>query len=193
VRLMKYLQQTVQDCLTLRADGSGDLKWYVDAAFAVHPDFRSHTGAVMTMGKGATTSLCNKQGMNSRSSTEAEIIAADEAVGPMLWTKRFLEHQGYPVKRNILFQDNKSAMLLEGNGRKSAGKRSRHLNIRFFFVTDQKNKGNLNIEYCPTDQMMGDYMTKPLHGKKFQGFRQEIMNLPMAAQLMMAAFCTQGA
>ena len=188
-RMMKFLKQTVKDRLTLRADGSGELKWYVDASFAVHPDFRSHTGAVMTMGKGAVTSLSRKQGMNTRSSTEAEVVAADEVVGPMLWTKLFLEHQGYPVRKNILFQDNRSAMLLEENGRKSAGKRSRHLNIRFFFVTDQKAKDNIQIEYCPTDLMKGDYMTKPLHGKKFVGFRQDIMNLPIsaAAQLMMHA------
>jgi hypothetical protein len=67
--------------------------------------------------------------MNSQSSTEAELIAADDIVGPMLWTKLFLESQGYPVKKNILFQDNQSAILLEENGRKSAGKQSRHLNI----------------------------------------------------------------
>ena len=79
-------------------------------------------------------------------------------------------------------------MIIEENGCKSAGKRSRHLNIRFFFVTDQRAKGNISIEYCQTDLMKGDYMTKPLHGKKFTGFRQEIMNLPMAAQLMILAF-----
>ena len=184
---MKFLQQTKQDCLALRADGSGSLKWYVDASFAVHPDFRSHTGAVLTMGDGAVTSISKKQGMNTRSSTEAEVVGADESIGPMLWTKNFLEAQGYPVRENILFQDNQSAMLLESNGRKSAGKRSRHLNIRFFFVADQKAKGNIDIQYCPTDEMKGDYMTKPLHGKKFTGFRGQIMNLPAAAQLMMAA------
>jgi hypothetical protein len=188
VRMMRYLKQTSKDCLTLKADGTGDLKWYVDASFAVHPDLRSHTGATMTMGAGAITSISRKQGMNSRSSTEAEVIAADEVVGPMIWTKLFLESQGYPVRENVLFQDNKSAMLLEENGRKSAGKRSRHLNIRLFFVTDQKEKGNIDIRYCPTDHMTGDYMTKPLHGKKFIKFRTEIMNLPMATQLMLVAF-----
>ena len=119
------------------------------------------------------------------------MVGADESIGPMLWTKNFLEAQGYPVKENILFQDNQSAMLLESNGRRSAGKRSRHLNIRFFFVADQKAKGNIDIQYCPTDEMKGDYMTKPLHGKKFKGFRQEIMNLPTAAQLMMAAMVAE--
>ena len=187
VRMMKWLSQTRDNLLTLRADGKNKLRWYVDAAFAVHPDFRSHTGAVMTMGKGAIISISRKQGMNTRSSTESEIVAADEVVGSMVWSKLFLEAQGYPVEENVLFQDNLSAKLLEENGRKSAGKRSRHLNIRLFFVTDQRQKGNIIIEYCPTDQMTGDYMTKPLHGAKFTKFRQEIMNLPMAAQLFMLA------
>jgi hypothetical protein len=77
--------------------------------------------------------------------------------------------QGYPVKENVLFQDNQSAMLLEEKGQQSAGKRSRHLNIRLVFVKDQKEKGNLLIQYCPTNEMIGDYVTKPLHGKKSFG------------------------
>ena len=149
--MMKFLKQTVKDQLTLRANGSGELCWYVDASFAVHPDYRSHTGAVMTMGSGAISSISCKQGMNTCSSTEAELVAADEAVCPMLWTKLFLEAQSYPMAKNVRFQDNRSAMLLEENGCKSAGKRSRHLNIRFFFVTNQKAKGNIDIEHCPTD------------------------------------------
>jgi hypothetical protein len=120
--------------------------------------------------------------------TEAELVAADEVVGPMIWTKNFLEAQGYPLKENILFQDNKSTMLLEANGHASIGKQSRHLNIPLFFVTDQKAKGYIDIQYCPTDLMKGDYMTKPLQGKKFVRFRSQIMNLPVHAQLFMAAF-----
>jgi hypothetical protein len=95
------------------------------------------------------------------------LIAADDIVGPMLWTKLFLESQGYLVKENLLFQDNRSAILLEENGRKRADKQSRHLNIRLCFITDQKEKGNLKIELCPTDLMQGGYMSKLLHGRKF--------------------------
>jgi len=69
--MMRCLQQTYKDCLTLKADGTGDLKWYVEASFLVHPDMRSHTGATMTMGAGLITSISRMQGMNSRSSTEA--------------------------------------------------------------------------------------------------------------------------
>ena len=48
-------------------------------------------------------------------------------------------------------------------------------------------KGHIDIRYCPTDKMIGDYMTKPLYGAKFDNFWQQIMHLPVAAQLMMAA------
>jgi hypothetical protein len=193
VRMMKYLKQTRNDKLTLRADGSKTIKWHVDAAFAVHPDFKSHSGATMTMGNGAITSISRKQKINTRSSTAAELVAVDDIIGPVLWTKRFLESQGYNIKKNVIFQDNKSSILLETNGRKSAGKRSRHLNIRYFFITDQKEKGNINIEFCPTDHMISDYMTKPVQGSKFKTFRKEIMNLPAAKQFMMYAFISEAA
>jgi hypothetical protein len=184
-RMMKWLKQTTKDRLTLRSDGTRQARWHADAAFAVHPDFRSHTGATFTLGRGSIASVSRKQGINTRSSTEAEIIAADEIVGPMLWTALFLEAQGYPLQANILYQDNQSAIQVEKNGRKSVGKRSRHLNIRLFFVTDQVEKGRIQIKFCPTDLMVADYMTKPLHGTKFKQFREEIMNLSTLAQQVM--------
>ena len=107
---------------------------HVDAAFAVH------TGATMMMGEGAITTSNCQQTFNTRSSTAAEDVAADNIIGPTLWTRKILEAQGYNIQKNVMFQDNQRAMLLETNGRKSAGKRSSHLNIRFFFVTDQKKK-----------------------------------------------------
>ncbi len=61
--------------------------------------------------------------------------------------------------------------MLETNGKKSAGKRTQALNIRcYFFLGDQVEKGNVTIEYCPTDDMVRDFHTKPLQGKKFCKF-----------------------
>ncbi len=175
IRMMKYLQGTRDKVLTLKADDIHVIKWYVDTSFAVHPDFRSHTGMTMTMGQGAVQTMSRKQKLNTRSSTEAELVGADDAIGQILWTKMFLEEQGYKVEKNILYQDNKSAILLETNGQKSAGKRSRALNVRYFFITDQVQRGNVSIEYCPTGDMVGDFMTKPLQGAKYQQFVNEIM------------------
>ena len=119
--------------------------------------------------------MSRKQKLNTQSSTEAELVGADDLSTMILWTKLFMEAQGYEIKKNILYQDNKSAILLETNGKKSSSKRTRALNIRYFFLTDQVEKGNLSIEYCPTTEMIGDYMTKPLQGKLFEKFRKEIM------------------
>ena len=86
-----------------------------------------------------------------------------------------MEAQGYEIEKNILFQDNKSTILLERNGKKSSSKRTRALNIRYFFLTDQIQKGNLSVEYLPTTEMVADYFSKPLQGKLFQKFKKAIM------------------
>jgi hypothetical protein len=69
-------------------------------------------------------------------------------------------------------------MKLEQNGKASSGKRTRHFNIKFFYITDLIQRQEVSIKYCPTDQMIADYMTKPLTGQKFHSFRKIIMNLP---------------
>ena len=139
----------------------------------MHADYKSHTGATMTFGVGAVQSISRKQKLNTRSSTKAELVAADDTAVMILWTKLFLEEQGYTVEKNILYQDNKSAILLEENGRKSSGKRTQALNVRYFFLMDR----NLTITYCPTDAMIGDFMSKPLQGSKFRQFSDDIMGI----------------
>ena len=65
-----------------------------------------------------------KQKLNTRRSTEAELAGAGDASVMILWTKLFMEEQGYPIEKNILYQDNKSTILLENNGKRSSGKRT---------------------------------------------------------------------
>ena len=174
-RLLKYINGTRQDKLILSADDLHVIKWYVDAAFAVHPDFKSHTGGGMTYGTGMPQTMARKQKLNTRSSTEAELVGADDMATMILWTKLFMEAQGYEIKKNILYQDNKSTILLENNGKRSSSKRTRAINIRYFFLTDQIEKGNLTVEYCPTTEMIADFFSKPLQGKLFEKFRKMIM------------------
>ena len=76
-----------------------------------------------------------------------------------------------------MYQDNQSAILLKNNGRSSSSRRTKNINIRYFFITDRIKKGELKIEYCPTDDMVADIFTKPLQGKKILQFRKIIMNL----------------
>ena len=178
-RMIKYLNGTKDMIRRISADTLKVIKWYVDASFAVHPDFKSHTGSVMKFGNGigAVEGLSAKQKLNTKSSTEAELVGVDDTSVLIMWTVLFLHEQGYDVEKNILYQDKKSAILLEKNGKSSSGKRTRALNIRYFFMTDQIEKKNVRVAYCPTDEMVGDYMTKPLQGAKFIQFRKEVMGL----------------
>ena len=136
---------------------------------------------MMQFKHGAVQAMSKKQKLNTWSSTEAELVSVDDAMTMILWTKLFLDAQGYSVEKNILYQDNKSSILLEVNGQRSAGKRSRALNVRYFFVTDQVEKGNLQIEYCPTAAMKADVLTKPLQGNKFRYFRDQMLGIKSGA------------
>ena len=176
-RAIKYLRSTKNLTLTLEADKSGTIRWWVDAAFAVHHNMKSHTGSVMTLGKGAVYSSSTKQKLNTKSSTEAELVGLDDVMPQILWTRYFLIAQGFVVTDNIIYRDNQSSMRLEKNGRGSSGKRTRHINIRYFFVTDRINADEMSIEYCPTEMMVADFYTKPLQGKLFRLFRSIILNL----------------
>ncbi|MGL4352274.1 MAG: Ty1/Copia family ribonuclease HI, partial [Plesiomonas shigelloides] len=180
-RVMRYLRNTKEMPLTLEADGTRVLKWWVDASFAVHPDMKGHTGGMLTLGKGAVYGTSKAQKLVSRSSTEAELIGVYDVMPQIIWTRYFLDAQGYGIKDSIVHQDNKSAMLLEENGKLSSSKRTRHLNIRFFFVTDRIRANEMRVEHCPTGEMLSDYFTKPLQGVVFRKMRNAIMNLDPAA------------
>lgn len=164
--------------LILRADGASLTKlWWVDGSFAVHPNMRGQSGGCLSLGKGMISGRSTKQKINTRSSTETELVAADDFMGPILWTNHFLEAQGYGTGNTVLFQDNQSAMLLERNGVRSSSKRTKHINVRYFFIADRIADGDLCVAYCPTLEMIADYFTKPLQGKLFIKLRDLIMNL----------------
>ena len=122
----------------------------------------------MTFGEGAVQSGSLKQKISTRSSTASELVGCDDGITKILWTRLFVEAQGYRITENILYQDNKSTILLVENGRKSAGKRSCALNIWYFFIADQQAKGYVNVKYFSTKQMWADPLTKPLQGSEFK-------------------------
>ncbi len=128
--------------------------WYVDASFAVHPNMHKHTGGCMTMGGGFPISVLMKQKLNTKRSRESELVGVDNMMPIIIWTQYFLLEQGYGVVENMILQDNKSLILLERNGKASSGKHKRHINIRYFFITDQVNMKEVAIEWCPTKKMV---------------------------------------
>jgi hypothetical protein len=175
-RLLRYVNGTRDLWLTLEAEEGWGLFAYIDASYGQHPDGKSHTGVCMLLGKGAFYVQSSKQKIVSKSSTEAEIIAVSDGLGEVIWARNFLLGQGVPLGPAVIYQDNKSTMALIAKGR-STSARTKHINIRYFFVKDRVEAGELVIKYAPTEEMLADLLTKPLQGELFRKLRHSILNL----------------
>jgi len=138
--------------MTLIIEPGDNPGWWVDSSYAVHPDMKSHMGIFMTIGK---------------SSTEAKLVAIDNAMGQILWTRHFLAAQGIPVPFTTIYQDNKSTILLSDNGKASSSKHTKHLDVHYYFVTDHIKRGEVKVAHCPTENMLADFFTKTLQGAAF--------------------------
>jgi len=144
--------------------GPGDHpNWWVDSSYALHPDMHSHSGIIMMLGKEALYSSSCKQKLNTKSSTEAELLGIDNPMGQVLWTRHFLAAQGEYVPTTKIYQENKSTILLAENGRASISRQTRQ-NVSYYFITDQIKKGHVNVAFCPTQEMIKDFFTKPIQG-----------------------------
>lgn len=177
VRIIQYLFGTKELALHLNANDDMIINAFIDASFACHPDGKSHTGEVITLGGGAVISKSSKQKLVTRSSTEAELVGLADGIPTILWTKNFLEAQGFETKPAVVHQDNKSTIVLAEKG-KSTTNRTRHINIRYFFVKDRIESKDINVIYTPTDDMVADFFSKPLQGAQFEKFRKIILNTP---------------
>jgi hypothetical protein len=178
-RVLTYLNGTKFLKLTLTVENLGMLKWYVDGGHNVHWDCTGHRGAVFKLGKGATISYSRKVKLNTRSSTETELYAADMFMPEMLWLLYFIQALGYEGECVGLYQDNISTQLLIKNGKMSSEKKTKHIKAKFFFIKDRVDNGEIRVKDCPTEEIWADIMTKPLQGTVLRVMRAELMNCPV--------------
>ncbi len=173
--------------LTLVADEMNFIiHWYVYGLHQIHEDCRGQIGSLITLGKGAAISSSNKMKCNTRRSTETELISLHDKLPDIVWTRYFMECQGYDIDECVVFQDNMSALSLEKNDRISSSKRMKHIKAKYFLIKDYYESGEIDLCYCPTDIMWADVLTKPL----LQAFLQncprdydndiELQNNPLA-------------
>jgi hypothetical protein len=119
-----------------------------------------------------------KQKINTKSSTEAELVGVDDAMNFVEWIQLFVEQQVECLNDKsilnkigcdvIIQQDDTSTIQLENNGQASSTKRTRHINTQYFYVTSMIDDGRMRVIYWPTKRMMSDYLTKPLQGSLFR-------------------------
>ena len=150
---LMYLKGTIHMKRHTKADSLSMITWWGDASYGVYWDCKGHTGAMMSMGKGALVNIARKHKLNTGSSTEAELVSIADVLGMMMRCKYFMEAQVYAIENNILYQDNNSTILMAKNGRMSAGKNSKHIKNRFFLITDKVFIWYLDIQHKGIDEM----------------------------------------
>jgi hypothetical protein len=165
-RVIGYLKGTREMELVLGADDLTQMHAYIDASHAVHDDGKSHTGLVVTFGRGAVMCRSSKQKIVAKSSTVAELVGLSDAIDHVMWLKEFMSSQGYEMKPVVVHQDNQSTIVLAQKGR-SNGQRTRHVNIRYFAVVDLVERKEIVVKYTGTEHMWADFFTKALQGKLF--------------------------
>ena len=121
--------------LTLTADNMNTPCWWVDALYGAHMDLKGHTGMMVPLGGGTAMSFSRSQKLNVKSSTECELVGIDDLIPSIMWGKHFIEVQGHTVSYNILYQDNKSTILLAKNWFSSSSKCTKHIHHRYFLIT----------------------------------------------------------
>jgi hypothetical protein len=173
-RVLKYLYGTKGQTLVLSFEKGMNLRAFIDASYGVHVDGKSHTGGVMTLGGGGLGPRSIKQKIVAKSSTEAELIGVSDYLGDVIETRNYLIAQGYAMGPALVLQDNQSTLHLIKNGRTSSD-RTRHIDVRYFFVKDRVEQGEIVCRHQPTGSMLADVLTKPLQGKLFRVLQQELL------------------
>jgi hypothetical protein len=182
-RVLEYVKGSIDLFYTLGAESLNRVHSWVDASYAVHPDMKSHTGGITSFGLGGFMGKSTKQKLNTKSSTEAELVGASDYLPNTIWLKLFMEAQGHKMSEILFEQDNESAIRMETNGRMSAGQKSRHINIRYFWIKDQTKGLDIEVRHCPTLLMLADFFTKPLNGSLFRKFRDVILGYKHVSSL----------
>jgi hypothetical protein len=174
IRVLSYLNGTKELALIISGSDGMVISAFIDSSFAVHPDGKGHSGSVITVGRGAVHCRSRKQKLVAKSSTEADLVGLAEELSQVLWTRNFLQAQGYKMGPAQVYQDNRSTIMLAEKGRSTSG-RTRHVSIRYFFVKDRIVSEEVKLGYLNTESMVADFFTKPLQGSLFEKLRTAIL------------------
>lgn len=165
--MLNYLAHTKMRKMIIKKGGIVEMEAFIDASFGSHADGRSRTGVALMMGGAIVGAWSSKQKLNTKSSTESEIVGLSDGLSHVIWMREMLLAQGYDLPPTKVHQDNQGVLSIMREGR-SPKHRTKHLNIRHFFAKDRVESGDIVLCYCPTREMVADVLTKAVNGELFQ-------------------------
>jgi exosome complex RNA-binding protein Rrp4 len=176
-RLLGYILGTRERGIVLRVGGAMVVRVYIDAAYGVHTSSgKSHTGCAVVVGAaGPVYVKSGKQKIVTKSSTEAEVVGVSDMAAEGIHVANFTRAQGYEVGPVVIYQDNLSCLALMKKGGPTS-ERSRHINIRHFWLSERAETGEVVFEHLGTKKMFANILTKPVQGAQFVEERKQLTN-----------------
>ena len=166
--ILRYLVGTTKyGLLYSRNTSQIDCVGYSDADWGGDLDDRKSTsGYIFQIAGGPVSWRSRKQSCVALSTSEAEYIALTSAAQEGIWLRQLIsEILKKPMKPVTIYEDNQSTICLARNPQFHG--RSKHISIKFHFIRDNVKEGVIQMQYCKTENMTADILTKGLYGEKF--------------------------
>ena len=169
-RVFRYLKGTAQLPLQYQ-ETDVNVVGYSDADWASHADDRRSTsGNVFVMSGGAISWTSKKQPTVALSTSESEYIALCFATQEAVWLRQLMKDlQMDCTTATTMYEDNQGAIAMSRNP--VLHKRTKHNDIKYHFVREKTQDGTIELNYCPTNEMVADILTKPLSKGQFEYLR----------------------
>jgi hypothetical protein len=177
-RMIRYLNGTKDDKFIISKEPISEILAFIDAAFAQHADGKSQTGMLIQIGNTPVVFKSGKQKIVTKDSTEAELVALSDKMQDVIDVKEFLEAQGFQLNPPVLFQDNQSTIQIVNSNGKDL--RNKYMLVRQQLVKERWNDKDVEVKYLPTGDMIADVLTKPMQGKLFKKFKDQLMGISQA-------------
>jgi hypothetical protein len=172
-RILRYLAYTPKFGLWYPRGSTFDLIGYSDADWAgCKINRKSTSGTCQFLGRSLVSWTSKKQNSVALSTAEAEYIAAGHCCAQLLWMRQTLRDYGYKLTRVPLLCDNESAIKMADNPVEHS--RTKRIAIRYHFLRDHQQKGDIEISYINTKDQLADIFTKPLDEQTFTKLRHEL-------------------
>jgi hypothetical protein len=162
IRILKYLSGTANVGMTFTKQDTLEPHFYVDASHSIYESGTGHAGIIITLGSAPVLCRSYKIKTVTRSSSESELYALDEASTYVVWYKCLLSELGVLTKRDPIkvYQDNKSTIIMAIQG--GTFKRTKHLMCKQSYVKERIKNGDMVLKYLTTTCMPADILTKPM-------------------------------
>jgi hypothetical protein len=168
-RCGQLLDTRGRNCFRLEVCAFADADWANDKA-----DRKSITGWVAKVNGDPISWASKKQRTVAQSTCEAELYAEAAAMQEVLWLRGLLKELGLHMQTgSLVYGDNQSTLAISKNGIK--GERTKHVDVKYHFITETVERGDVVLKWIPTTEQQADIFTKALAAPAFEHLRQLLM------------------